>query len=478
MVMPKKDAVVLENWIPFPDRLSIRPGATNWTTGFANNVLRLWTYAGPTGAETIWATTDAGVYNATASGAVGAAAIALTNGKTVGTMIATGATNYLLLANGTDTMKQYDGTTWSSIATFGATATSAYSFVETYRQRIYLIKKNTMTLEYLAVNSIAGATTTYELGAIFKMGGNLVALGTWTIDGGSGPDDHLAICTSKGEVAIFAGSDPASASTWAFRGVYYIGRPLGQLPFFKYGGDLLYNSEAGLFPLSRALLTASIDRTQSVSQKVRQAFNDAASAYFSNDGWQVTAQPDSPFILLNVPATPNQYQYIMHPQTGSWSIFNGWNATCWTRKGNELYFGTGTKTAKVTGSSDFGGNIVATMLQAYTNFDYPRNKQVKLIRPLFIVNGNFSYTMGLAQDFQQVAATSAVTPLGSSSAALWGSGVWGTALWSSSINPILEWRSIPDTYSTWKGLYLQVASMSSAIDYIGCDMLVNPGGTF
>ena len=478
MSMPPTDSVVMENWIPYPDRIQIRQGAANHVTGSGANVDRLHTYAAPGGGETLFATTDSGVYDVTSAGAWPAAAVALTDGKTIGAILSTGASNYLTLVNGVDDAKQFDGATWSSIAAFGGVNTNTIKYIETYRQRYYFIVENSMTLGYLAANAITGASTTYNLGSVFRRGGNLTALGTWTIDGGSGPDDHLAICTSMGEIAVFTGSDPASPTTWVYKGTYFIGRPLGQKPFFKYGGDLLYLCENGLFPLSRALLVATIDRSQSISRKIGQIFNDAGQAYFSNEGWEITAMPDIPLLLVNVPGSTIRYQYVMHAQTGSWSIFSGWNAFCFARVGGTVYFGGSTFVAKVSGSADFGANITATMLQAYSTMGMSRNKKVEMIRPIFEVNGTYSYTLGLASDFQAIGQTNLISSGLGGAAALWGTAVWGAAVWTASTNIDRAWRVVPDSHSTWKALYLQVSSNTATVQYLGADVLAIPSGSF
>lgn len=479
MNMPKLDAAVMENWIPYPDRLVSRKGCVAHVTALANQPQRIWNYASSAGAETLWATTDAGIYNVTTAGAPPAAAIALTEGATSATMIATGANNYMFVVNGVDTLKQYDGAAWTSVAVFGAVATSVYSYVETYKQRIWLIRRNTLTVDYLPVNSIAGAPTSYDLGAIFRRGGKLVAMATWTIDGGNGPDDHIAFVTSTGEVAVFAGTDPASLTTWAFRGVYYIGRPLGPQCLFKYGGDLLFNCEAGLFPLSKALLAASIDKTQSVSNKIQPIFSSAAETYFSNEGWQVIAQPEIPLLIVNIPQTGMPVQYCMHLTTGAWTVFSGWNAMCFARLNGELYFAdTSFRINRVTGPADMGTNITCTALSAYTTFGYPRNKMIKLIRPYFQSNGNFNYSLGYSQNFSQDFNANLIAASGSGSGSLWGSGLWGSAVWTGSQSVSKDWRMAADIYSSWKGLYLQVVSNTVEVAFLGADIRLSYGSDF
>lgn len=480
MSMPKLDAVMLDNWIPYPDRLQMRDGYASHATGFSNTPYRLWNYANGAGVESLWATTDTGIFNVTSAGAIGSAAIALTQGKTSAAVIATGANTYLMVVNGTDTLKQYDGASWTSVATYsgGAVSTAIFNRVCLYRQRLFFSQKNTLTIYYLPVNSISGTATSYDLGALFPRGGYIADIGTWTIDGGSGPEDQLAIATSKGEIAVFTGSDPGSITTWALQGVYFIGRPLGDRPFFKYGGDLLFLSENGVYPLSRAVQAASIERTRAVTEKVRALFNYAARNYSSNEGWQIIAQPDIPLLLVNVPSTPLRQQIVMHAQTGSWATLSGWNAYAFGRMGATLYFSTSNAIMRVTGVNDNGGNITATLVQAYSNLGYPRTKQIVMMKPYFQTGGNFDYDIGVASNFTGLQEASGISINSLGSLPLWGSAIWGSAVWAGSENFVQDWQSVADEFSLHKAPYLRVRSRVASVEYLGSDILFIPGGSF
>jgi len=225
-------------------------------------------------------------------------------------------------------------------------------------------------------------------------------------------------------------------------------------------------------------MSASIDRTQGISRKIAQIFSDAGQAYFSSAGWEVNAMPDLPILIVNIPGDPIRYQYVMHLQTGSWTIFSGWNAYCFGRNGGTMYFGTADGVNSVGGVADLGANITATMLQAYSTMGLPRNKKIEEIRPIFNINGNFTYTMGIASDFQVVGQTNMVAAGLGGSAALWGTAVWGSALWTASESIERSWRSVPDSYSVWKALYLQITSNTTTVQYLGADLLAKPGGSF
>lgn len=475
MAESPKGAIILENWFPQPDCLISRQGYVDHSTGFADPVRRMHVHAATNGGESLWATTDAGIYDATVAGPIGATVMALTNGYTISTVIATGAGNYLMLVNGTDTLKQYDGTTWSSVATFGGTATSVYSYIETYRQRLFLVKKNSLEIEYLAPNAIAGAATNYPLGAIFRQGGFIVAVGTWTVDGGTGPEDQLAVVTNKGEVAVFSGSDP---STWDFRGVYFVGRPLDDMCLYKYGGDLLFLTENGVYPLSSVLQSSVVDRAQSVTNRIRPVFSAAAASFANNRGWQIISNPLIPFILINIPSTPVVKQAIMHSQTGAWTMYSGWNANCFARMGSELYFGGAESVARVNGVSDNGGNITCTMLQNNSRFGYPRDKMVTHIKPYFTANGGYRYNLGIAPNFVEYAETTEIIPIEDGTAAIWGSGLWGTAEWTGTTAIIEDWQAVPDIFSQWKALYCQVVTNDGIVKYLGSEIRHIPGGDY
>jgi hypothetical protein len=479
-MMKSQNAPVLDNWFPEPDGITTRDGYTTHITAIPSKCDRLHVYASPTGTESLWGSTNDGIYNFTAAGVCPAASIALTNGRTFGTSISTGAGNYYLVCNGTDTIKQYDGATWTSVAVFGATATSVYSYIETYRQRIFLARVNSLEIEYLASNAIAGAATNYPLGALFRKGGYIVALSVWTIDGGIGPEDNLVVYTNQGEIAVFAGNDPA---TWSLRGVYFIGKPRGDNPLYKYGGDVLALTETGVIPLTSVMQSASVDRTATVSTAIRPFLIDRATQFAANQGWQIFSDPLKPALYVNLPSTIRQ-QAVMNSQTQKWTTFTGWNALCFARKSSELYFADSEGSAnlwkikRVTGYADDGANITSTMLQAPNRMGSAGEKKVELVKPYFQASGAFLYNMGVSNDFVSSRENTQINLSTGLTAAIWGTSLFGSAVWTGGNQVLAEWQTVPDDYANWKSLYLQVVSRLSPVSYIGSDVLYKTGGNF
>ena len=475
--MSNRYAVVLDNFLAYPDRVEMRYGATDHVTGFVSPVKGLWVWNGPT-SQKLFATCDDGVFDATAAGAVGASVATITDGRTVATTIATGAGHYLLMANAVNDLQQYDGTTWSTVAAFGSLNTNTIYGIETYKQRIFMLQEDTLNLWYLPVNSISGSATSYPLGAIFRLGGKLQSIATWTIDGGAGPDDHLVVVTSNGEVAVFSGTDPSDDTTWSLLGVYYIARPLGQLALYKYGGDVLLLTEGGLWALSTALQTASVDRAGLVSRRIQPLLAEQALTHGTTHGWQVIHHPNVPMLLINVPGVSGGQQLAMHGENKSWSTFSNWPATCWARVGTNLFYGgAATVVHAWTGSADFGANIVATMLGAYSTFGLARDKHVKMMRSTFKSTGSFSYVLGIDNDFANAPSETEIGAL-VSGAALWGTGLWGEALWGGQTEFRREWRTVPDVDGVYKAVYCQVASLSARPSIQAFEVLYVPGGAF
>lgn len=475
MQMKPLNAVMMENFYPYPDRLEQRQGFSVHTTDFTETPYRLWAYSSGADQEKLFATTDSGIYDISSPGSMPSPEIALTNGKTSAAVLSTGAAFYFMCVNGSDDLVKFDGTTWSSVATFGSQATNELSYVEVYRQRLFFAKAGSLVLCYLPVNSIAGTATSYDLGAIFRRGGEIISMGTWTLDGGVGPEDQLAVVTSNGEIAVFAGNDPSNPASWGLRGVYFIGRPLGERPLFKYGGDLLFLSENGLYPLSAAIQSSAIERTRSVTENIRQYFNDAARDFASFEGWQVFAMPDIPLLLVNIPSEPNKRQVIMHAQTGAWGTLTGWNAYSFARVGTTVYFSTSNAVYRVGGASDNGANITSTLIQAYSDFGYPLAKQVTMVRPFFVTQGNFNYTLGVTDDFKSLMASTSLSKNDLAGASLWGSAIWGSAVWGGTDTPLQEWQTIPDLFSVFKGFYLQISGLVSNVQYLGVQIQYLPG---
>lgn len=437
----KDFATQLDNWVCQPDALITRGGAADHVTGFASAPKTLMSYSSAT-TQKMFVTTDSGIYDVSAAGAVGAAVSVLTSGWGDTVNFATSAGQYLYYVNGVDAARYYDGTNWVASTITGPALTSLKS-VETYRQRLYFLQNDFLGFYYIPADSINGAATAFRIGSLCRLGGEVTAHGTWTIDGGSGPDDHYVLATSEGEIVVFRGSDPAVTANWAYVGTYYIGKPLGGNSLTKFGGDLLYLCENGLIPLSSSIASTTRDYSTAITLRVQPTLANAAALYGSQTGWGIHVCPTRALLLINIPTdTSVSSQFVYNTYSGGWSTFSAWNAKSFIEFNGSTYFSTGTVVAKAfTGYDDFGANIVATCDTAYNSFNTVSQLQPLMVRPVYAANAIISFSIGLAQDFTGNYAET--TYYGSAgSVGLWDSGLWDTALWGGSFSLKRDWLSL------------------------------------
>ncbi|QND42958.1 hypothetical protein HB770_20845 [Rhizobium leguminosarum bv. viciae] len=278
-------------------------------------------------------------------------------------------------------------------------------------------------------------------------GGYVTAMGTWSRDAGSGPDDYAVFATSRGQVIIYAGTDPDNAATWGLIGVFDLGAPLGRRCFRKVGSDLAIISVDGCYPLSTAL---SLDRGAvsrvAITKNIQRAMNDATRAYGDAFGWEVVSYPKGNMAIINVPLVENvtQHQYVMNTLTGAWCRFIGQNANCWEVMDDRLFFGGNDGVvyeADVTGA-DYTGAFTAIMK---TSFQYYGNRGAKkrwtMVQPLVTTNYAVAVNFLIDVDFKDTTTYSYLSTQGVSNGSLWGQMIWGRDNWSRGQFTLTDWLS-------------------------------------
>ncbi len=342
-------------------------------------------------------------------------------------------------ANAVDTPYLYDGTTWTSItaastpAITGVTTTTLNS-PTVFKNRVWFIQANTLVAWYLPVQSVGGAAASLDMRAYCQLGGYIVAQGTWTIDAGTGVDDYLVFVTSNGEVLVWQGTDPSSATTWAIKGVWRLGSPVGSRCLYKYQGDLLYISQDGVVPLSAALQSSRVNPRVALTDKIQQAVSVAVSGYGSSFGWQLLQFPKENQLWLNVPVSVGQQQqYVMNTITRAWSNFTGWPANCFELFGDNPYFGGNTVVCKAwSGLKDNTSNITASGLQAFNAFrSSGLLKRFTLAKPIFRVQGPINISVGFNVDFDPTDNVTVQSASQNFSLGLWDgvSSLWDQCIW-------------------------------------------------
>jgi len=452
--MAPTDAVTLENFFPSVSNVNLRGGYTKHATGLPDKVETLMTYSGLT-TDKMFAVSDEKIYDVTSAGAVGAAAVSgLTNSRWEYTNITTAGGNYLYAANGADKPLLYNGSTWTAIdgvstpAITGVTTTTL-THPTLFKNRLWFIEKNTLKAWYLPTSSVGGAAIAFNLSEVARLGGYLVSMASWTIDAGYGADDNLVFITSNGEVIVYRGTDPSSASTWALIGVWIVGAPIGERCLMKYGGDLLVLTLDGLIPFASALQSSRLDPQIALSDKIQGAFAAAARLYQNTFGWCMLYNPKNNALIVNVPVRDGgQEQFVMNNITKAWCKFTGWYAYHFTLLEDTPYWGGQGFVAKAWTTEAAGGytddvnNIPGRCLQAFNYFETRGVKKIfTRARPSVFSNGTPSILIGMNVDFS-VADNVAPLSYTTTTVGQWDTSVWDTGTWGSDLEISNNWQGI------------------------------------
>jgi hypothetical protein len=448
--MPKDKAVILDNWFPKPDVVSIRKGHEQFCTGLGSSVVEsLMGYnAGNPSDSKLFAGANSSIYDV-GTGTASQSVTSLNSNRWQYVNFTTSGGHFLWCCNGADDPRTYKtGTGWATpsltVTTFGG---SDIINVNVHKKRLWFVFKNSTVAGYLDVEAVAGTVTNFDLGNQFSKGGYLVAMATWTRDGGSGPDDLAVFISSEGQVVVYQGDDPSSSDTWSLIGVFNLGPPIGYRCFEKVAGDVALINIDGVLPLSKALqqdrgAAAAI----AITKNINNAMNRAAGMYKANFGWQLTPYPKSTMAILNIPITEGseQQQFVMNTLTGAWCRFTGMNANCWAVWKDDLYFGgnAGIVYKADAGGSDDGEVITASGQTAYNYYGKPgQHKQWKMVQPIITAGAQLSPALGISTDFKDNATLGTSTVIEAPSAA-YDTALYDTDVYAIESSTSADWQSV------------------------------------
>ena len=476
--MDPRDAVVLNNWYPATTECVVRQGYSKYSTGITGQVETLMAYSHGKTANELFAIAGGKVYDCTAGGAVGAAVLTgLSNSRWQYTNIATGAGAFLSMANGVDTPKVYNGSTWTDAAITGVTASHLNSPI-LYANRQFFIEEGTLKVWYLPTDSIGGAANALDVSAYMTKGGYIVAHGTWTIDAGQGVNDHYVIVTNRGQIIVYQGTDPSSATAWSMVGIWDIGAPVGNRSLYKYAGDMLLITQDGVVPLSGALQSSRVQPRVALTDKIQYAISQAVTAYAGNFGWQLMYVPTINQLWLNVPVEEgtNQQQYVMNTITGAWCNFTGWNANCMEMYLDEPYWGGNGFVAHAWNTnSDAGTNITAYGLQAFNSFNSAGTlKRFTMSRPVLRSDGVPTVFAGVSVDFNLTDATASLT-FAPPTYGTWDSAIWDMSKWGGEVKVFQYWQGV-NGVGYYGAPVVKVASSLIDVRWVSTDLVIESGG--
>lgn len=443
--MPATDALHIENFIPEQGKIRLRRGCFRQSnTHSGTQIGSMMVYSPTNGTEQLFVgktvASVAGIYpHNSATASVGS----LTSDVFYAEQFANSAASWLVVCNGTDTPQKYDGSSWSDAVITGVTS-STLIYPVSYQRRLFFLQTGSLKVYYLSAEAVQGAATAFDLGPLCKKGGYLLAAGTWTRDGGDGPDDVILFVTSNGEVVIFVGIDPSDATTWQLVGVFQIPPPVGRRCIVKFGAEVLVLTAAGLLPLTQVLPQSGSSKVEAaITNKIEGPFADAYRVGKSLGNWQVIEYPKANWLVCNIPLTGTTSEtWVFNLESKGWTRITGWHAAQYVVWNGALTFTPlGTRKGNIyeadRGYGDFadsttaGSAITAIVVPAYSLFRSAKRKRLTACRLTLEGAGRVVPEVKTLVDYDtRVPIFSGAAVLATVTGTLWNEAVWNVSLWT------------------------------------------------
>ena len=348
-------ALVMDNWVPTMKGTKLRGGTKTWATLPETDtpVVSMFNFISGS-QQRMYAGNATKLYDVTA-----ATPTLIKSGQLSGNYVASQMANqsgdHMLVCNDAgDFVLHFDGTTWTTLNSGQINADPAITpppscvaghnltYVWKYRGRFFFIEGGTMNAWYLPTNAFQGRILQIPLAGAATKGGKLLSGFSWSIDAGDGIDDKCVFMTDQGELLIFTGSDPSTATNWRQEGRYATSLPLGMNCHLPIGGDVLIATVDGIIPISASIQKDSSQlELAAITRAIKPMWREEVNAKRALP-WTMCKWDEYGGIFVTYPGgTPGNYTTgAVNVATGAWCRIIGWDAMCFGRLRADMFFGT------------------------------------------------------------------------------------------------------------------------------------------
>lgn len=389
------------------------------------------------------------------SGATGGLAAA--NGSHAIQGVATPANTYALVGVSGGTAPQTTGVTVDPPALQPITQESIYTdpndtfinpstfnIVLAHQNRLFFADSSNLAIYYLPLQQKSGQVKYLPLNAVFKRGGTIRAMYTWSIDGGAGQNDVLAIFTSNGEAALYQGYDPDT--NFVLSGVYRFDPPMSKHSVVAYGGELYVLIPTGLVPMS-TLMRAESEQLGTYDRALVGAFLKDSVTYRTSPGWMAVLNPSSGRLFCNIPqGSANRYkQYVRHMPNQIWSEWADVPSRCWGWIDPFVYFGDDSGNVyqmHPVYQNDNGQAITVDVFMAWSSFKTSVEKHFTGVKAYMITDGDPHPVLDVKVDYDETPGVNApdITLLGPG--AIWDTATWDVDYWAPGLRSEIIWNGV------------------------------------
>jgi hypothetical protein len=390
--------------------------------------------------------------------------------------------DYTVMVNGYNGLWSWDGFTFvaeSLVVPAGETWINPGKFdkILSHMNRLWFADSDNLALYYLPLQQKSGDLELFPLNALFKRGGHIQAMYTWSIDGGIGLDDALTIFTSNGEVAIYSGIDPGS--DYKLVGVFRFDAPLSKESIINFGGDLYVMVSTGLVPMT-TLIRAETENLGKSDLNVTKEFEDIAKSHRDYYGWQVILNHHTNLAICNMPLGNGKYQQMVRKMPGQvWAKWLDVPSRCWGWISNTLYFGSddgGLYRGGTEYLNDNGKAINADVRFAWSSFRNVSKKNFKMMRLYTLTDGLPRPFLDMEVDYNNQPPTNQPeVTAGPSGGALWDVAPWDTSDWALGVQPKQNWQGVTG-FGRVGAARVRISVSGCTFSLTGLDVIYELGG--
>lgn len=362
-----------------------------------------------------------------------------------------GVADYTVMVNGKNGVWSWDGAT-AVKETVTAPAGKTYivpdkfHIVMSHMNRLWFADQANLAIYYLPIQTKAGEVKEIPLNAIFKRGGQIRAVYTWTLDGGAGMDDQLVVFTTNGECAVFGGVDPDS--DWQMIGVYRFDSPMSKHCVVQYGGELYALISTGLVPMSTTMRAES-EQLGKQDKNVVTVFRERSQNARGLGGWQVLLDHTTGRVICNMPlGGANQYkQMIRHMPNPVWASWSALKARSWAWVNNRLLFGSDDGKLYWMDPvllNDDSQPIKVDVQAAWSDFRNPAIKHFKMIKPYVITDGTPKPFVDIRVDYDESPLYNQPDISYGNVGSMWDTATWDEDYWAGGMRLVSSWNGVAE----------------------------------
>jgi hypothetical protein len=323
--------------------------------------------------------------------------------------------------------------------------TDQFNIVLSHMNRLWFADSSNLAVFYLPIQQKSGEVKVLPLNAIFKKGGSIRAMATWTVEGGTGLNDQLVIFTSNGECAIYGGTDPNA--DLVLQGVFRFNPPMSKHSVINYGGDLYVLVATGLMPFT-SLLSAEAQKVGAIDRAMISTFLNEATRFGDRQGWQAFFNPATGRMIGNIPqGADNRYrQLVRHMPREVWSEFRDLPSRCWGWINNGVYFGDDKGNVfhmHPAYLNDAGEPITVDVQPAWSDYKSAGLKAFRMLKTYMITDGSPKPMVDIKVNYDSTPPENQpenITTFALGSA--WDTATWDVDSWAPGAQPFAMWNGV------------------------------------